>query len=197
MKRDAFEPLDMSRLVSFSDGVFAVAITLLVLNVQVPEPPIRLGDLLHQQFQHYLIFAVSFIMVGIKWLNHHRMFTLITRANTALNILNLTLLLVICTVPFTAAIIAKYLLTPDAALASVVYGIVWVAVGCLYTIIYVYADKAGLTAANSTSRRTAILYFAGPVGYLTAIGLSFVNIYAGLALYVVIVTLYIPPQRTV
>jgi uncharacterized membrane protein len=197
MKRDAFEPLDMSRLVSFSDGVFAVAITLLVLNVQVPETPIRLGDLLHQQFQHYLIFVVSFIMVGIKWLNHHRMFTLITRANTALNILNLTLLLVICTVPFTAAIIAKYLPTPDAALASVVYGIVWVAVGCLYTIIYVYADKAGLTAANSTSRRTAILYFAGPVGYLIAIGLSFVNIYAGLALYVVIVTLYIPPQRTV
>ena len=197
MKRDAFEPLDMSRLVSFSDGVFAVAITLLVLNVQVPDSPVGLGRLLHEQFPHYLIFVVSFIMVGIKWLNHHRMFTLIARANTTLSILNLVLLLTICTVPFTAAIIAKYLRSPDAALASVVYGIVWVAVGCLYTIIYVYADKAGLTAANSTSRRTAILYFAGPIGYLIAIGLSFVNIYAGLALYVGVVMLYIPPQRTV
>jgi uncharacterized membrane protein len=197
MKRDAFEPLDMSRLVSFSDGVFAVAITLLVLNVQVPDSKIGLGALLHEQSSHYLIFVVSFIMVGIKWLNHHRMFTLIARANTTLSILNLVLLLVICTVPFTAAIVAKYLRTTDAALASVVYGIVWVAVGCLYTIIYVYADKAGLTAANSTSRRTAILYFAGPIGYLIAIGLSFVNIYAGLALYVGVVMLYIPPQRTV
>jgi uncharacterized membrane protein len=197
MKRDTFEPLDMSRLVSFSDGVFAVAITLLVLNVQVPDSPIGLGTLLHEQFPHYLIFVVSFVMVGIKWLNHHRMFTLIARANTTLSILNLVLLLTICTVPFTAAIIAKYLRSSDAALASVVYGIVWVTVGCLYTIIYVYADKAGLTAANSTSRRTAILYFAGPIGYLIAIGLSFVNIYAGLALYVAVVMLYIPPQRTV
>jgi uncharacterized membrane protein len=197
MKRDAFEPLDMSRLVSFSDGVFAVAITLLVLNVQVPESPISLGTLLHEQFPHYLIFVVSFIMVGIKWLNHHRMFSLISRANTTLSILNLILLLTICTVPFTAAIMAKYMRTPDAAFASVVYGIVWVAVGCLYTIVYVYADKARLTAANATSRRTEILYFAGPVGYLFAIGLSFVNIYAGIALYIAIVALYIPPQRSV
>jgi uncharacterized membrane protein len=197
MKRDAFEPLDMNRLVSFSDGVFAVAITLLVLNVQVTDAPIGLGALLHEQFPHYLIFVVSFIMVGIKWLNHHRMFTLITRANTTLSILNLVLLLIICTVPFTAAIVAKYLRSPDAALASIVYGVVWVVVGCLYTILYVYADKAGLTAANSTSRRTAILYFAGPIGYLVAIGLSFVNIYAGLALYVGVVMLYIPPQRRV
>jgi uncharacterized membrane protein len=196
MKRDGFEPLDMSRLVSFSDGVFAVAITLLVLNVAVPDVPMRLGALLHDQFPHYLIFVVSFVMVGIKWLNHHRMFALIERANTTLSILNLFLLLTICTVPFTAAIVAKYLETPDAALASVVYGVVWVAVGCLYTIVYVYADRAGLTGANAPSRRTEILYVAGPIGYLVAIGLSFVNIYAGLALYIAVVALYIPPQRS-
>jgi uncharacterized membrane protein len=194
MKRDAFEPLDLNRLIGFSDGVFAVAITLLVLNVQVPDG-IKLGTLLHQQFPHYLIFVVSFIMVGIKWLNHHRMFTLIERANTTLTILNLILLLTICTVPFTAAILANYFRTPEAALASVVYGIVWVAVGCMYTIVYVYADKAKLTAPGAPSRRTEILYFAGPVGYLLAIALSFVNIYAGIALYVAIVMLYIPPQR--
>jgi uncharacterized membrane protein len=195
MKRDDIEPLDFSRLVSFSDGVFAVAITLLVLDVAVPEGPIGLHALVAQQYPHYLIFVVSFIMVGIKWLNHHRMFTLISRANTALNILNLTLLLAICTVPFTAAIIAKYIATPDAAFASVIYGIVWVVVGCLYTIIYVYTDKAGLAKPRPASRTTTILYFVGPVGYVVAIGLSFVNIYLGIALYLAIVSLYIPPQR--
>jgi uncharacterized membrane protein len=195
MKRDDFEPLDLSRLVSFSDGVFAVAITLLVLNIQVPEAPIALRTLISQQYPHYLIFVVSFIMVGIKWLNHHRMFTLITRANTALNLLNLALLLVICTVPFTAAIIAKYVTTPDASFASLLYGIVWFIVGCLYTAIYIYTDKAGLASPRPASRRTATLYFIGPVGYLIAIGLSFLNVYAGIALYLGIVALYIPPQR--
>jgi uncharacterized membrane protein len=195
MKRDDLEPLDFSRLVSFSDGVFAVAITLLVLDIQVPEGPVGLRQLLGAQFPHYLIFVVSFVMVGIKWLNHHRMFTLIARANTALTILNLLLLLSICTVPFTAAIIAKYMATPDAALASVVYGIVWVVVGCLYTIIYIYTEKAGLAKPRPASHITTILYFIGPVGYLAAIALSFVNVYLGIALNLAIVALYIPPQR--
>jgi uncharacterized membrane protein len=195
VKRADVEPLDFSRLVSFSDGVFAVAITLLVLDIQVPEGPIGLRQLLSAQFPHYLIFVVSFIMVGIKWLNHHRMFTLIARANTTLSILNLVLLLSICTVPFTAAIVAKYMTTPDAGLAAVVYGIVWVAVGCLYTIIYVYTEKAGLAKPRPASRVTTILYFIGPIGYLAAIALSFVNIYAGIALNLIIVALYIPPQR--
>jgi uncharacterized membrane protein len=123
--RSMGESLEASRLVGFSDGVFAVVITLLVLNIQVPSEPISLHALMAQQCPSYLIFIVTFAMVGIKWLNHHRLFALIRRVDTLLSVLNLVLLLGICLVPFTAAMIAKYMTTPDAAFASVIYGIVW------------------------------------------------------------------------
>jgi Endosomal/lysosomal potassium channel TMEM175 len=112
----AGEPLSSSRLVGFSDGVFAVVITLLVLNIQVPSETISLHTLVSRQFPSYVIFIVTFAMVGIKWLNHHRLFALIRRVDITLNILNLLLLLGICAVPFIAAMIAKYMTTSDAAL---------------------------------------------------------------------------------
>ncbi len=191
----AGEPLDASRLIGFSDGVFAVAITLLVLNIQVPNEPISLRALVTQQCPSYIMFIVTFAMVGIKWLNHHRLFALIRRVDTTLNILNLMLLLGICAVPFTAALIAKYMMTPDAALASVVYGIVWTINGFLYTAILAYARKKRFVEPSPGTRGMVTLYVIGPLGYLVAIGISFLNIYAGIVLYLAIVSLYIPPQR--
>jgi uncharacterized membrane protein len=193
--RAAGEPLSASRLVGFSDGVFAVVITLLVLNIQVPSEAISLHTLVAQQFPNYVIFIVTFAMVGIKWLNHHRLFALIRRVDTALNILNLLLLLGICAVPFTAAMVAKYMTTSDAAFASMIYGMVWTINGFLYTAILFYARKKGFTESSRGTQRMVTLYIIGPLGYLVAIGVSFWNIYAGIALYLAIVLLYIPPQR--
>jgi uncharacterized membrane protein len=134
------------------------------------------------------------MMIGIKWMNHHRMFSAIRRVDTTLNLLNLLLLLGICTVPFTAALIAKYATTPDAAYASLIYGAIWALNGCLYTAILVYARRAGLAAPVEHSRRMLILYAVGPLAYLGAATVSFWNIYAGIVLYVIIVSLYIFPQ---
>jgi uncharacterized membrane protein len=189
------EPLEASRLIGFSDGVFAVVITLLVLDIHVPTEKIRLQDLLKEQGPNYLMFVVAFVMIGIKWLNHHRLFALIRRVDTVLNILNLFLLLGICVVPFTTAIIAKYMTTPDAAFASMAYGSVWTINGFLYTAILVYARKSGFVDKSALSRGMVWLYLIGPLAYLVAIGISFLNIYAGIAIYLVVVSLYIPPQR--
>jgi uncharacterized membrane protein len=188
------EPLDASRLTAFSDGIFAVAITLLVLNIQVPSERITLSALMAQQAPGYAMFVLTFAMVGIKWLNHHRMFSLIRRVDTTLNVLNLLLLLGVCAVPFTAALLAKYTTTPDAALASLVYGIVWAVNGFVYTAIVAYAQKMGFSDSARGLRRMTWLYLIGPMGYLVAIGVSFVNIYAGVFLYLAIVLLYVPPQ---
>ena len=128
--------------------------------------------------------------------NHHRLFALIRRVDTIVNVLNLLLLLGICVVPFTTALIAKYMMTPDAAFASVVYGIVWTINGFLYTAILAYARSNGFLERSAVTRRMVLLYVIGPLGYL-AIGISFLNIYAGIALYVVIVSLYIPPQKVI
>lgn len=189
------EGLDASRLAGFSDGVFAVAITLLVLNVQVPSEPIRLSALLAAQFPNDVVFVLTFAIVGIKWLNHHRMFARIRRVDTTLNILNLLLLMGICVVPFTAALVAKYVATPDAAHASTVYGAVWALNGLLYVAIFAYARRAGFVEAVASDRRTAVLYALGPFGYLAGAALSYANVYAGLAVYLVFVLLYVPPQR--
>lgn len=189
------EPLDASRLVGFSDGVFAVAITLLVLNIQVPSENMPLAVLLKRQSPEYAIFVISFAMVGIKWLNHHRLFTVIRRVDTALSILNLLLLLGICVVPFTAALLAKYMTTSDAPFASVVYGVVWTINGFLYTGILAYARKKGFSEEPTGTRRMLALYVLGPIAYVVAIGVSFMNIYAGIALYLAVVSLYIPPQK--
>lgn len=199
--RDGGEPLRTSRLIGFSDGVFAVVITLLVLNIQVPGEPISLHSLIARQAPNCIMFVITFAMIGVKWLNHHRLFELIRRVDTTLNILNLLLLLGICAVPFTTALIAKYLNTPDAAFASTIYGIVWTINGFLYTAILVYALRRGLTETRGPAEtyrplhRLVLLYVIGPLSYLVAIGVSFFNVYAGIALYVVIVSLYIPPQR--
>ena len=189
------EPLNASRLIGFSDGVFAVVITLLVLNIQVPPEPISLHSLIARQAPNFVMFVVTFAMVGVKWLNHHRMFTLIRRVDTMVNILNLLLLLGVCAVPFTTALLAKYLTTPDAPLASTIYGLVWTVNGFLYTAILSYAFKRGFTEKLRSVHRLAIFYVIGPLSYLIAIGVSFLNVYAGVALYLIIVSLYIPPQR--
>jgi uncharacterized membrane protein len=178
------EPLEASRLIGFSDGVFAVAITLLVLDIHVPSEKTSLRELLREQGPNYLMFVVAFVMIGIKWLNHHRLFALIRRVDTIVNFLNLLLLLGICVVPFTTALIAKYMMTPDAAFASVVYGIVWTINGFLYTAILAYARSSGFIERPAVTRRMVLLYVIGPLGYLAAIGISFLNIYAGIALYV-------------
>ncbi len=187
------EPLEASRLVGFSDGVFAVAITLLVLNLQVPPEATSLRTLVAKEAPSYIMFVLTFAMVGIKWLNHHRLFTLIRQVDTTLNVLNLLLLMGVCLVPFTAAMLGKFMLTPDAAKASAIYGLVWTANGFLYTAILAYARKKGFV--QLLPRRLLRLYLAGPLGYLVAIGISFFNIYAGIVLYLVMVSLYIPPQR--
>lgn len=189
------EPLEASRLIGFSDGVFAVAITLLVLDIHVPGEKMPLHTLLKEQGPNYLMFVVAFIMVGIKWLNHHRLFGLIRQVDTTLNILNLFLLLGICIVPFTTGVVAKYMITPDAAFASAIYGAVWTINGFLYTAILVYGRRSGFIDRSAVTERMVRLYLLGPLSYLVAIGISFLNIYAGVAIYLVVVSLYVPPQR--
>jgi uncharacterized membrane protein len=194
-KRIGGEPLETSRLTAFSDGIFAVAITLLVLNIQVPSERISLPTLMAQQAPAYAMFILTFAIVGIKWLNHHRMFTLIREVDTTLNVLNILLLLGVCVVPFTAALLAKYMTTPDGPLASLVYGALWAFNGLLYTAIVAYAQKKGFAERRPEMRRMTLLYLAGPLGYLVSAAVSFLNIYVGVAMYLAIVLLYLPPQR--
>ena len=101
---------DTARTEAFSDGVFAIAITLLVLDIKVPQElpeSVRLGTALLQLWPSYLAFLTSFVTIGIMWINHHRLFTLIKRSDHWLLQLNGLLLLEDTFLPFPTAIVAE------------------------------------------------------------------------------------------
>jgi uncharacterized membrane protein len=102
--------MNTNRLEAFSDGVFAIAITLLVLEIHVPEP--GTGKLSHElaaQWPSYAAFFVSFLTIGIIWINHHAMLRRLARADHSILIWNLFLLMTVSILPFTTALMAQYL----------------------------------------------------------------------------------------
>ncbi len=112
------------RVEAFSDGVMAVAITLLVLDLRVPEPEAgrSLAQGLLQLWPNVLAYVISFIAIGIMWLNHHAMFHRLASVDHSVLVLNLILLLCIVILPFTTSLLSAYLDTPgDGMLAAVIY----------------------------------------------------------------------------
>ncbi len=102
---------ETGRVEAFSDGVFAIAITLLILEIRVP--PSATDAALGQELLHiwpsFLAFLASFMAIGVMWLNHHRLFTLIQKCDDGLIALNLLLLLGITWIPFPTALLAEHL----------------------------------------------------------------------------------------
>ena len=114
-----------SRLEAFSDGVIAIAITLLVLEIHVPSPggEHSLGHELAEQWPSYAAYVVSFLTVGIIWINHHAMIARLAKANHTLLVFNLLLLMAIAVIPFTTALVADYLRESEGEkLAAAIYG---------------------------------------------------------------------------
>lgn len=116
--------MDRSRLEAFSDGVFAVAITLLALDLTVEGP--GHGSLLEQltsKWPAFLAYLISFFMIGIIWVNHHALVRSITKVDRLLLFLNLVLLLFVVLIPFTTSTEAAYFPhnNNDARLAMVLY----------------------------------------------------------------------------
>src|SRR3954451_13659328 len=100
-----------TRVEAFSDGVFAIVITLLVIELRPPS--VGAGESLARALWHewpgYVAYVVSFMVIGVMWLNHHRMFDQVQRVDGALLVLNLHLLLWTALIPFPTAVVADYL----------------------------------------------------------------------------------------
>src|ERR1041385_9184169 len=106
---------ETARLEAFSDGVYAIAITLLVLDLKVPMVQDgKLASALLHQWPMYFAFLISFAFIGIMWVNHHRLFNHIRRCDNRLLFLNLLLLLGVTVVPFPTALLAAHLKGGDA-----------------------------------------------------------------------------------
>src|SRR5207237_10330664 len=119
---------DTVRAVAFSDGVFAFAITLLVLNLRDPSflsPGVSSGiplfEGLVREWQSFFALVTTFITILVMWLNHHNMFSHIDRVDRRLMLRNGILVLFVVLTPFTTSIVAAHMIDPDAGTAAVVY----------------------------------------------------------------------------
>ena len=193
------------RLEAFSDGVFAVAITLLVLDLRVPDPGRLDGSLAHalgQEWPSYAAYAVSFLVIGIIWANHHGMMDLIARANRQLALINLVLLMTVVLIPFATALLAKYLRhnNADAHFAAAVYSAVMLAMGASFAWLWIYVSRGRLLIAGFTDeelRRITVRFTSGTPLYVVALGLAFVSAPACLALHGALAVFYSLAERGV
>jgi uncharacterized membrane protein len=150
--------VDSRRAESFSDGVFAVAATLLVFNLLTIVKPGRLTwHLLGLSWPSYIAYAVSFMTIGIMWLNHHGMLAQIHRVDRPLLLLNLLLLLGIVALPFPTALVAEHLVSsgPESARVAVtVYGFNMIAISLAFGGTWLYvAWHAGKLGGSSQLRQ--------------------------------------------
>ena len=140
---------ETSRIEAFSDGVFAIAITLLILEIKIPAPgSAKLSLQLVNQWPAYVSFFISFAFIGIMWVNHHRLFTHIVRSDDTLLILNLVLLLGVVAVPFPTAVLAIHLGQPDQRTAVILYNATYVFIAAFFNLLWRHAafGKRGLLA---------------------------------------------------
>jgi TMEM175 potassium channel family protein len=159
---------DVDRLLAFSDGVFAIAITLLVLSIDVPDVSNRrLGAALEDLAPQLLTYGISFAVIGRYWIAHHAMFRSLRRVDTTLLWINLVLLGFIALLPFPTQLLGSY---GDTTIATIVYAAALCAVGSASLLTEWYADHAGLTPPQPAGRLQAELLGGGVV--IAVFGLS-------------------------
>ncbi|HET8843901.1 MAG TPA: TMEM175 family protein, partial [Ktedonobacteraceae bacterium] len=135
---DGSSQKEMNRIEAFSDNIFAIAITLLGLNL-TPSSSLEASKLLGALFHlwpAYLAFLMSFITILIVWINHHTLFKLVQRTNTLFLFVNGFLLLLVTAVPFPTALVAQYLTTPAAPLVSALYAGFFLVVNLAFNLLW-------------------------------------------------------------
>jgi uncharacterized membrane protein len=174
---DVAEPFGSSRTLAFSDGVFAIAITLLILEIRVPpeSAPGGLGNALVDLWPSYLAFLVSFATIGVMWLNHHRLFTLINKVDDGLIGLNLLLLLGVTWVPFPTALLAEHLLGPDQHIAAVVYAGTGFGLALVFNGLWRHVVRHRQVVDHLDVDAITRQYALGPIFYAASILIALVN----------------------
>jgi uncharacterized membrane protein len=130
-------PVSTSRLETFSDGVFAIAATLLILNVHVTGA--HLGQALGRAWPSYAAYGVSFITIGIMWANHHGVFSQIDKVDRTFLMINVFFLMAVAFVPFPTVLVAEHLREADLKDAALAYGFTLTVTAVLYSVLWFYA----------------------------------------------------------
>jgi len=173
--------MNTSRVEAFSDGVFAVAITLLVLQFVVPDA--KSGQLLARllgQWPQLVTYAASFLTVGVVWVNHHAIFRGLRSVDRTIQFINLVLLLTVVLVPYPTEVLGRYLNSgANGSVAAAFYAVVMTAMSVSFQVLVAWSlahPNLLRPEVKVRSLRSVIPRFGlGLVAYAVAIGLAFVS----------------------
>jgi uncharacterized membrane protein len=192
---------DTGRIETFSDGVFAIAITLLIIEIGVP----HVGELgsLSEKLVHlwpsYLGYAISFLVIGTVWANHHNRFRLISRSDHILLFLNVLFLMCVAFIPFPTALLAEYIREEEHRITAVaVYSGTLAVTAVFFTLLWLYAAghhrlvdrRLDPSLLRAMTRR----YVFGMLLYILAFALAFVSPAASLGLIVILALIFVLPE---
>jgi uncharacterized membrane protein len=184
-----------TRLEAFSDGVFAIAATLLVLEIGVSSQG-DLGRELLDIWPSYLAYATSFLVIGIIWLNHHHCVSLIGRVDRTFLFVNLLLLLVVSFLPFPTKLVAQYLEKPGEREAVVAYAVTMLLMAVIYNCWWRYARRSRRLIRDGVhdARLRAVdrAFNPGVPAYAAVLGLAFLSPLASVVVTLVIALFYLP-----
>ena len=182
-----------ARLETFSDGVFAIAATLLILDVRIEGH--HLASELRHIWPSYAAYAVSFITIGVMWINHHAVFEQIAKADRRFLMINVVFLSLIAFVPFPTRLVAEHLRDDQLRAAAVAYGITLTLTAIFYNVLWFYAARGHrllrADADDAVVRGISRSYKPGPYIYLGATLAAIVSPVLSVALYAAITVFYV------
>jgi uncharacterized membrane protein len=189
--------METARLETFSDGVFAIAITLLVLLFDVPDlsEGESLGHVLEHQWPQYASYAVSFVTIGIIWVNHHTLFSHIVRVDRVFLFINVLFLMCVAFIPYPTSVISRYVRTDDASAAAVMYGLSLTATAICFNALWQYAARGFRLLASDADRREVAgitrSYWPGAFLYAGATAVALVSATASVILFILLALFYV------
>jgi len=195
------EGLAKGRIEALCDGVFAIAMTLMIFNVKVPQiptelAPAKLANEVYDLWPQFLVYAISFVMLGIYWVGHHNQYHYIRCTDRWLLWINVAFLFFVTLIPFSTALLGRY---PAQQIAVVVYASNLIIVGILLLIHWRYAtSQPGLVDSDLNPvlvRQASRRILLAPILLTFAVVFSFVSTIISLVLCAVIPVLYVLPRR--
>jgi len=141
-----------TRLETFADGVLAIAATLLILNVELSHRGSLAHDLVHI-WPSYAAYAVSFLVIGVIWVNHHTILDLVDHTDRTFLFLNVVFLLAVAFLPFPTRLVADNLRGGDARTATVLYGLNSIAMSIGFLGLWLYCSHRGRLLAQDADPR--------------------------------------------
>jgi uncharacterized membrane protein len=180
---------------AFSDGVFTIAITLLVLTIAQPTDYNALAHQLAARWPSLAAYVVSFFVIGIMWLNHHTIFTHLERLDRSFFYANLLLLMTVVFIPYPTEVFGEALRRGHGAkTAALVYSATMAVNSCAWAYLWLNASvgRRLLRTDFPESQRgiATLLFTAGALVYFASIGVAFINPYACLAFHGALATYY-------